>query len=180
MKALYQYVLLKTRAFWLGFLVSLALAACAVAPAPTPPPTQPPPTPGAPGIPHTRIPFLTFGTWQQDVTYCQDGNIALKMDVLYPDAIVGAAAPVVVFLHTLAGTKDEVEVTATEELLKRSYVVVAPNGDGPLTQNCPLPLEMRNAPYATSERTRVCTTSTRTALGRGAAALAAPSQRCWD
>ena len=131
MKALYRDVCLKSRGVWLGFLVSLALAACAGAPAPTPAPTQPPPTPaptpGAPGIPHTRIPFLTFGTWQRDVTFCQDGDVALKMDVLYPDAVTGAAAPVAVFLHTLAGTKDEVEVTATEELLKRGYVVVAPN-----------------------------------------------------
>jgi hypothetical protein len=66
MKDPYQNILLKTRVFWLGLLVSLALAACAVAPAPTPTPTQPPPTPiptpGAPGIPHTRIPFLNFGT----------------------------------------------------------------------------------------------------------------------
>jgi acetyl esterase/lipase len=142
MKALYRDVFLKTRVFWLGFLVSVALAACAVAPTPTPTPTQPPPTPaptpGAPGIPHTRIPFLTFGTWQTDVTYCQDGDVALKMDVLYPDATVGAAAPVVIFLHTLAGTKDEVEVTATEELLKRGYVVVAPNWRRPPDAKLPV------------------------------------------
>ena len=98
MKTLYQNMLSKTRAVWFVFLVSLALAACAGAPAPTLTPTQPPPTPaptpGAPGIPHTRIPFQTFGTWQQDVTYCQNGNVAMKMDVLYPDAITGTAAPV--------------------------------------------------------------------------------------
>jgi acetyl esterase/lipase len=142
MKDLYQNILLKTRVLWLGFLVSVAVAACAVAPAPTPTPTQsrptPAPTAGAPGIPHTRIPFLTFGTWQQDVTYCQDGNVAMKMDVLYPDATTGAAAPVVVFLHTLAGTKDEVEVTATEELLKRGYVVVAPNWRRPPDAKLPV------------------------------------------
>ena len=128
--------------FWLGFLVSVALAACAVAPAPTPAPTQSPPTPaptpGAPGIPHTRIPFLTFGTWQRDVTFCQDGDVALKMDVLYPDATIGAAAPVAVFLHTAAGTKDEVEITATEDLLKRGYVVVAPNWRRPPDAKLPI------------------------------------------
>ena len=142
MKALYRDVFLKTRVFWLGFLVSLALAACAVAPAPTPvptlPPPTPPPTPGAPGIPHTRIPFLTFGTWQRDVPFCQDGDVALKMDVLYPDATTGAAAPVAVFLHTLAGTKNEVEVTATEELVKRGYVVVAPNWRRPPDAKLPV------------------------------------------
>jgi acetyl esterase/lipase len=142
MKALCRDVLLKTRVFWLGLLVSFALAACAVAPTPTPvptlPPPTPPPTPGAPGIPHTRIPFLTFGTWQRDVTYCQDGNVALRMDVLYPDAITGAAAPVAVFLHTFGGTKDEVEVTSTEALLKRGYVVVAPDWRRPPDAKLPV------------------------------------------
>ena len=130
MTALSRTTLWKMQSFWLGLVVSLALAACAGAPAPTPAPTQPPPTPeptpGAPGIPHTRIPFLTFGTWQRDVTYCQDGDVALKMDVLYPDATTGAAAPVAVFLHTLAGSKDGVDIDGAGELLKRGYVVVAP------------------------------------------------------
>ena len=138
MKARSGHTLWKMQSFWLGLVVSLALAACASAPAPTPAPTLPPPTPGAPGIPHTRIPFLTFGTWQKDVTYCQDGDVALKMDVLYPDATTGAAAPVAVFLHTLAGTKDEVEVTATEALLKRGYVVVAPDWRRPPDAKLPV------------------------------------------
>jgi acetyl esterase/lipase len=125
--------LLKTRVFWLGFLLSLAVTACAGAPAPTPTPNQPPPTaaptatPGAPGIPRTRIPFLPSGTWQRDVTFCQDGDAALKMDVMYPDAASGAVAPVVVFLHELGGSKDGVDIDAAGELLKRGYVVAAPN-----------------------------------------------------
>lgn len=126
MKALTGNTLWKMQSFWFGLVVSLTLAACAGAPAPTPAPTQPPPTPGAPGIPHRHIPFLPSGTWQTDVTYCQDGDVALKMDVLYPDATTGAAAPVAVFLHALDGDKNQVDIDATGELLKRGYVVVAP------------------------------------------------------
>jgi hypothetical protein len=154
-KALYRDVFLKTRMFWLGFLVSLALAACAGAPAPTPvptlPPPTPPPTPGAPGIPHRRIPFLPSGTWQTDVTYCQDGDVALKMDVLYPDTIKGTAAPVAVFLHALDGDKNQVDIDATGELLKRGYVVAAPT--------------WRRPPDAK--------------LGRGVAPRVVTWQRCW-
>ena len=117
----------------IAFVVLLLAGACTPAPTPAPTPTQPPPTPaptatpGAPGIPRTRIPFLPSGTWQKDVTFCQDGATALKMDVLYPDAATGAAAPVAVFLHYLDGNKDSVDIDATGELLKRGYVVVVPN-----------------------------------------------------
>ena len=134
----------KTRLFWVGLVVSLALAACAGVPAPTPAATQPtptpapPPTPGAPGIPQTRIPFLSFGTWQRDVPYCQDGDVALKMDVMYPDASTGAAAPVAVFLHILGGSKDGVEIDGVGELLKRGYVVVAPNWRQPADVKLPI------------------------------------------
>jgi acetyl esterase/lipase len=118
---------------WLAalmLLVALVLAgACTPAPTPAPTPTPVPPTatPGAPGIPRTRIPFLPSGTWQRDVPFCQDGNAAMKMDVLYPDTVKNAVAPVVVFLHELYGSKDGVDIDAAGELLKRGYVVVAPN-----------------------------------------------------
>jgi acetyl esterase/lipase len=115
----------------IAMFVLLLTGACAPAPTPTPvPPTPTPvpptPTPGAPGIPRNRLPFLPSGTWQRDVPFCKDGDAALKMDVLYPDAATGVAAPVVVFLHELGGSKDGVDMDAAGELLKRGYVIVAP------------------------------------------------------
>jgi pectinesterase len=111
------------------FVVLLLVGGCAPAPTPAPTSTPVPPTatPGAPGIPRTRIPFLASETWQKDVTYCQDGDVALKMDVMYPSEAKGQAAPVAVFLHVLDRNKDTVDIDAAGELLKRGYVVVAPN-----------------------------------------------------
>ncbi len=122
---------MKTILFSLGLLLILVLVACASAPTatPTPVPTQPPPTAtaGALGIPHARIPFLSFGTWQTDVTYCKDQDQPLLMDVYNPDELKRNPAPVGIFLHELGGEKNGVDIDVVQELLSRGYVVAAVN-----------------------------------------------------
>lgn len=126
-----------------GLLFALTIAACANTPAATPIPTQPPPTstPGAPGIPHARIPFLSFGTWQTDVTFCKDQDQALPMDVYFPDEFKRNPAPVGIFLHELGGEKNGVDIEVVSELLKRGYVVAAPNWRQPPDYKMPIAIE---------------------------------------
>lgn len=133
--------MIKKLIFSLGLLMlCLTLIGCTGAPAPTaiPMPLPPQATPGAPDIPHTHIPFLSFGTWQSDIVYCQDGDVALKMDVFYPDVLKEASAPLAVFLHMFEGDKNQVNVEVVEELLKRGYIIAAPNWRQPPDFKYPL------------------------------------------
>lgn len=118
---------MKTILCWAGMLCTLMFVACAGAPAPTLVPTQLPPTatPGASGIPLARIPFLSFGTWQENVPYCMGQDRPLLMDIYYPDEFKRNAAPVGIFLHELSGEKNLVDMEVLQELLARGYVVVA-------------------------------------------------------
>jgi acetyl esterase/lipase len=126
-----------------GLLCSLMFVSCVSALTPTPLPTQPPPTatPGAPGIPRARIPFLSFGTWQTDVTFCKDQAQPLLMDVYYPDEFKRNPAPVGVFLHELGGEKNGVDIDVVQELLTRGYIVAAVSWRQPPTYKMQVGIE---------------------------------------
>lgn len=133
---------MKSLRLWLMLITILSLVACAVVPTPTPIPTQPPPTttPGAPGLFQVRLPRITAGRLQPEITYCKAGDLELKMDVFYPDVFKDSAAPLAIHLHGGFTGKNNIELEVVDELLKRGYVVAAPNWRQPLGTKLPVGL----------------------------------------
>ena len=83
------------------------------------------PTPTPPAV------IETLGRVERDVTYCNAGAVALKMDVYYPLKVMNSPAPVAVDVHGgswSGGDKRNSEtMTDIPELLKRGYLVAAVN-----------------------------------------------------
>ena len=84
-----------------------------------------PPTPTAP--PSLEI----FGQVDRDITYCNAGAVALKMDIYYPLKVTNRPAPVALDVHGgswVGGDKRSSETMSDiPELLKRGYLVAAVN-----------------------------------------------------
>ncbi|HEX7588760.1 MAG TPA: alpha/beta hydrolase, partial [Anaerolineae bacterium] len=104
----------------------------AIAPSSIPEPTVMPgptasqrPTPTAP--PSIEI----FGQVDRDVTYCNAGAVALKMDIYYPLKVTNRPAPVALNVHggSWSGGDKRSSETMSDipELLKRGYLVAAVN-----------------------------------------------------
>ena len=73
-----------------------------------------------------------FGTVEHDVTYCQAGDTALKMDIYYPQQSNGKLAPVALNVHGggwMNGDKanNGSEAPDIPELIARGYLVAAVN-----------------------------------------------------
>jgi acetyl esterase/lipase len=110
-------------------VLGLLLLACRTG-SPTEP-TVPPPTVT---VTATALPrqAAKYGSVTRDVTYCQAGDVALKMDIYYPRQSGGKPAPVALNVHGggwSSGDKADNPSEAPDipELVARGYLVAAVN-----------------------------------------------------